>query len=243
MSSNEASASASGCIPVSEIPQGIQTVGWTRINERDLMYEWTYANLNRFFGSQVDQLFKLIDNFADKLIGYVSTSSDAIDEFLDFFVGKITDYINIVDTLANIVNVLMNFRLKGSLLYLDLTTPRAGGITGFSDRIAHAGVQSNIFGKIPQSASEVITNSGITNAGAGAVTQAMSNDLGQSLASLKGIILGIMVVYGFVDPADQQTLNTITAPYLEEYNDVKQQLSSSQNSINMLLKILLGRGT
>lgn len=71
----------------------------------------------------------------------------------------------------------------------------------------------------------------------------MSNDLGQSLASLKGIYLGIMVVYGFVDPADQQTLNTITAPYLEEYNDVKQQLSSSQDSINMLLKILLGKGT
>jgi hypothetical protein len=243
MSSNEASATAAGCIPVSEIPTGILTTGGSWVNEKDLMLEWTYVNLNRFFGSQVDQLLKVIDNFADKLIGFVSTGSDAIDEFLDFFSGKINDYINIVQTITNVVNILMNFRMQGSLLFLDLTNTQPGGITNFADRIAHAGVQSSTFGTIPPSASTVLANSGITNTNAGPLTKQMSDSIGQSLDALKGIYVGVMVVFGTVDPTDKQTLNTITAPYLEEYNDVQQQLSGTQDSINMLVKILLGKGT
>jgi hypothetical protein len=129
----------------------------------------------------------------------------------------------------------MNFRLKGSVLLLNLTDVKKGGIQGFSERIAKATVNSAILGKMPRSEEEIIK--GPTTGTV--INERMSNDMGQSLAQLKGIYYGLVVVYGVGDPIDYKAH---AAPYMEEYNDVVRQLNDNQKSINMLLKILLGKG-
>lgn len=235
LSSNVASATALGCIPISEIAEEILSM------EGDLLRKEEYANsrwkqvtLNRFFGSQVDKLLKKVENFADKLIGYVSTPAGAISEYIDFYANKITDYIVIIQSITNIINILVSFRLKGSMLMLDLFEPKKGGIQGFAERINRAQVNSAVLGKKPrgpgQSLDKVLGSKG-------AITKSVSNDMGQSLSELRGIYYGIVVVYGLGNPGD---VKAYAAPYMKEYNDVKKQAEDSAKTFTMLKGIITG---
>jgi hypothetical protein len=235
LSSNEASAIAYGCIPVSEISKGILTMegDWLR-KEEYRNSKWETVSLNVFFGSQIDKLLKKVENFADKLIGWVSTPSEAINDYLDFFTNKINDYIIIIQTITQIVNILLNFRLKGSMLFLDLTKPKKGGIQGFAERVSKAPVNSAIFGKKPRDESQIIKKAFGLKEG---ITSAVANDMGQSLAELRGIYYGLVVVYGLGNPGD---IKAYAAPYMEEYNDVALQINESQKSLSMLIGIITG---
>ena len=237
LASNIAGAVAHGCIPVSEIENGILTIEGDWIDEVvHAKSKWLKVSLKDLLGPEVDKLLKTIEKFADKLIGYVNTSTDAINDYLDFFSNKINDYIKIIQIITQIIQILMNFRLKGSVVLLNLTDVKTGGIQGFAERISKATVDSAILGRLPKSESEIV--GGLT---AGTeINEAISNDMGQALSQLKGIYYGLVMVYGVGQPSD---IKAYAAPYMEEYNDVAQQLADSQKSINMLLKILLGKGS
>ena len=237
LASNIAGAVAYGCIPVSEIENGILTVDGDWIDEAvHAKSKWLKVSLKDLLGPEVDKLLKTIEKFADKLIGYVNTSTDAINDYLDFFSNKINDYIKIIQIITEVIQILMNFRLKGSVVLLNLTEAKSGGIQGFAERISKATVDSAILGRLPKSESEIV--GGLT---AGTeINEAISNDMGQALSQLKGIYYVLIIVYGIGNPSD---IKAYAAPYMEEYNDVTQQLADSQKSINMLLKILLGKGS
>lgn len=243
MSSNEASATAYNCIPVSEIPNGILTLDGEWIDEKDhSKSKWSSLAIKDLLGPSIEKLLNAVDKFADKLIGYVSTSSDAVNEYLDAFAKKIDDYVKILDILTQVINVIMSFRLKGSVLLLNLTKPKEGGIQGFAQRIANATVNSAILGKKPRSESEIVNINVKVPPGAegakSAINSQVSNDMGASLSALKGFYYGLVVVYGFTDKVD---LKAYAAPYMTEYNDVSSQLANNEKTINMLLKILLGK--
>lgn len=235
LTSNVASATALGCIPVSEIAEEILSM------EGDLLRKEEYANslwrqvsLNRFFGSQVDKLLKKVENFADKLIGYVSTPAGAINEYIDFYANKLTDYITIIQTITNIINMLISFRLKGSMLMLDLFEPKKGGIQGFAERINRAQVNSAVMGRRPRDPSQAIDRAfGST----GGITKSISNDMGQTLSELRGIYYGLVVVYGLGNPGD---VKAHAAPYMKEYNDIKKQAEDSKKTFTMLKGIITG---
>lgn len=234
LASNEASAKAYSCIPVSEIPKGVLTMDGDFLDVKELFTPgWKTVSVAKFLGTPVESLLKEIENFADKLIGYLSTASDSINDYLTFFANKISDYVALIQTITNIINILMNFRLKGSLLFLNLTAPQKGGIQRFAERISKSTVESKIMGRIPRTQAEIIGDK--LKPG---LDSATSNDLGQSLAELRGIYYGLVVVYGVGDPSN---IGAYAAPYMEEYNDVAKQIEDSQKTIDMLLKILLGK--
>lgn len=233
LSSNETYAIAYGCIPVSEISEGILTMDGDRLRKEEYANsQWRLVSLNRFFGSQLDKLLKVVEDFADKLIGYISTPSDAINDYLDFYSNKINDYIVILQTITNIINILVSFKLKGSMLFLDLFKPKKGGIQGFAERINRARVTSQNFSPIAES--QIVGKALGTKGG---VTKAVSEDAGQSLAGLRGIYYGLVVVYGLGNPADA---GAYAAPYMEEYNDISKQLADNAKTFTLLKGILTG---
>lgn len=235
LTSNEAHATALGCIPISEIAEEIFSMEGDLLRKEEYANsQWRQVSLNRFFGSQVDKLLKKVENFADKLIGYVSTPGGAITEYIDFYANKITDYITIIQAITNIINILVSFRLKGSMLLLDLFEPKKGGIQGFAERISKAQVNSAVMGRRPRDPSQAL---GQVLGSKQGITKSVSNDMGQTLSELRGIYYGLVVVYGVGNPGD---IKAYAAPYMKEYNDVKQQAADSVKTFTMLKGIITG---
>jgi len=208
-------AKAFGCIPISEISQGILSKEGDFIDEKNLKYKWNFLTLRKFLGPVFDkQVFGTIDLFADKLLGLVSTSSDSINNYLTFFGKKIQSYIQILNTIVQIVEILVNFRLRGSVLLLNVPASK-GGIQYFTNTVTNSSVTSDTF-----------TGTGST-----------TNNGGAALETIEGFYFGWVVVYGISDSADYSKL---AQPYRAEYNNTISQLQASQKAIDTLTKLLVG---
>jgi hypothetical protein len=215
LGSQAVGAMAFKCIPVSEIPNGMVSLEGDFVNPRDLRYQWTSLTLKTFLGPNFENLFNSIDMFADKLLGYVSTSSDALMDYLDFFQKKISNYIRMIEAIEEIIMFLMNFRLDGSVLLLNIPLSK-GGIDYFKNSVANSKIYSQNFD---------IKKSGINNQGA-------------SLKTIEGFYYGIIVVYDVPDP---DSYKQITREYITEYNGITAQLNSAANAISTLSNILVGK--
>lgn len=217
--SKSVEARASFCIPVSEIENGILSLEGDFISEKDYRFKWQSRTLRSYFGPLLDDMIDYVDQFTDILSGLVQTSSDAIQEYIDFLSRKIRSYIQIIQIITNIITILVSFRLRGSLLLLNLGA-ESGGIENFVDRIRKSQVDSESLG--------FIENDVTTSAGA--------------LASIRGYYFGLVTVFGYPeDPSNWENYDQYVAPYREEYNDVQQRLEDSQRVIQILLKVLLGK--
>lgn len=212
-------ARAAFCIPVSEIENGILSLEGDFISEKDYRFKWQSRTLRSYFGPLLDDMLDRVDQFTDTLSGLVQTSSDAIQEYIDFLSRKIRGYIQILQIVTNIITILVNFRLRGSLLLLNLDA-ESGGIENFVDRIRKSNIDSQSLG--------FMENDVTTSAGA--------------LASIRGYYFGLITVFGYPeDPTNWENYDQYVAPYREEYNDVQRRLEESQRVIQLLLKILLGK--
>jgi hypothetical protein len=212
LASPAAGAQAHACIPISEISKGILSMEGDFIDEKDYKYQWFSKSLRTFLGPTFDDLFNGIDSFADKLLGMVSTSGDAISDYLDFFSKKIESYISILNTIEQVIEMLANFRLRGSVLLLNVPLQK-GGIKYFTDTVTNSQVESQTFGS------------------------AVNNDQGAALASIEGYYFGLVAVYGIPDPSNY---NQLTQPYKTEYNSTIAQLQASGKAIQTLSKLLTG---
>jgi hypothetical protein len=203
----------SNCISISEISQGILSKEGDFIDEKNLKYKWNFMTIRKFLGSTFDkELFGNIDLFADKLLGMVSTSSDAVNDYLSFFSKKIQSYITILNTIVQIVEILVNFRLRGSVLLLNVPA-KTGGIQYFTNTVMSSSVDSNTFGYPNQ------------------------NNGGAALETIEGFYFGWVIVYGVTDPSNY---NQLIQPYKAEYNSVVAQLNANQKAISTLTKLLVG---
>lgn len=212
-------ARASFCIPVSEIERGILSLEGDFISEKDYRFNWQSRTLRSYFGPLLDDMIDHVDQFTDILAGLVQTSSDAIQEYIVFLSKKIRGYIQIIQIITNIVTILVNFRLRGSLLLLNLEA-EPGGVENFVDRVRKSQVDSQSLGFMENN---VTTNTGV-------------------LASIRGYYFGLITVFGYPeDPTNWENYDQYVAPYREEYNDVQQRLEDSQRVIQLLLKVLLGK--
>lgn len=211
-------ATARFCIPTSELIEPILSVYGDFIDPRDYKYFWLSITLRTFFGPTINDLLDRLDQFTDSLVGLVQTSSDAISGYIDFLSTKIQNYIKIIDTITKIVDMLVNFRLRGSNLLLVLSA-KPGGIENFVDRVKKSRIESKTYKDIRDDTT--------------------SDPAG--LKSIKGLYFGIVMLYGYPeDPSNLENYDHYVAPYREEYNDVVRRIERSQRSISFLTKILLG---
>lgn len=207
------------CIPVSELGDAILSLDGDFIDPtQSYRFNWQSRTIRTYFGPLLDDMLDRVDEFTDQMAGLVQLAGDAMTEYIDFLSGKIRGYIKIIQVITNIVLILVNLRLRGSLLRLMLS-PQAGGIENFVDRIRNSTVDSETF--------DALENDVTTSAGA--------------LASIKGYYFGLVTVYGYPeDPTAPGYLEQFTAPYEETYNDTKKRHQDTQKAISLLLKILLG---
>jgi hypothetical protein len=218
MMSGPVEATASACIPVEELENIIPLMNGYLKDSSEYKYKWESITLRNVFGPQVGELLDRVDQFAEQLAGYVQTSSDAINNYLDFLANKIKNYIKIIEIITDIVLTLLNFRLRGSLLVLKLS-PETGGIRNFADRVRKSEVDS-------------YTLSALANE---------TTESAAALASIRGGYFSAIWIVGYPDdPTDPSTWDEYTQPYMEEYNETANKLEDSNKTLNLLLKILVG---
>lgn len=213
--SQPVSVTPSFCIPLTTLSDKIQTLDGDFISaEGSYRFNWKSRTLRTYFGPLLDDLLDRVDGIADNLLGLVQTSSDAVSEYIDFLGNKVKTYIQIVQTITDIVLMIVSFKLRGSLLVLNLSA-ESGGIQNFADRVMRSEVDSSTFNR---------------------------NDRSEGrLGDIKGYYFGIVSVYGFPgSEEDNQYLQGYLAPYAEEYNSVKKKFDDNQKSIKTLLKLFLG---
>lgn len=224
------------CIPVSEIDDLILSLEGDFISPKeDYRFKWRSVTLRTYFGPIFDFLLDKVEQFSEGMAGLVQTSSDAMQDYIDFISKRISNYIKIIQIVTNIVTTLVSFRLRGSLLLLNLD-PEEGGIRGFVDRVLSSQVES-------QQISSIEANAGNNSSVGKSVIdeRRAQQDGGAKLSSIRGIYFGLVTVYGFPqDPSQEEFYDNFTEPYVEEYNAVQSNLENSQRAVQTLLKILLG---
>ncbi len=212
------------CIPVDEISKEVISLGghiMDPLAKEDYRYQWDSRTVRTFLGPYFDRFLDRADELAETLSGLVQTSSDAMVDYIDFLSNKIRGYIKIIQVIAQIIQVLVSFRMRGSLLLLSLD-PEDGGIRNFASRI-----RDSVIG-------EQITLGALSNE-----TTASPGALASIQSSL---YFGLIGVYGFPnDPTAPGYLDQYTAPYEQTYEAAKKRLEKNQTAIKLLLKLLTGK--
>jgi len=126
------------CIPISELQKYmILDQDGNTVDPEDMKTQWISINIRSLLGPSLGFIFDRMNSFTESLIGFTTTSSDAATSFVDFYANKIQGYLSVVTTIQNIVNILLSFRLKGTIMYLNLDFEQ-GGTEGFVKRFNEA---------------------------------------------------------------------------------------------------------
>lgn len=234
---------ATYCIPTSEIEKEILSIDGDFISAKEnYRYDWKYLTIRKYLGPPIEKLLDRVDQFAEQMAGVIQTSSDAMNDYINFMAGKIRTYTRIIQIMLDIVTTLVSFRLRGSLLLLTLE-PETGGIENYASRVRDSGLAS--YDLTTAEAYDAFGEEAL-NLGRSVIKEERNKQQPQTgeagkLASIRGIYFAYVTVYGWPDnPNNQETIDGYVAPYREEYNAVQKRLERNQRAVNMLLKLLIG---
>lgn len=206
--------------PISKIPLS-ELKKYTTIDEsgsfvqpRDFGGPWISLTIRALLGREIDFILKQIDDLGDKIIGIAKTSTDHVNEYLDFIEKKINDYVDIINKVQAIIDRIMSLRLRGSFLVLELY-PKTGGIMNFVDRFNAASRDPEIK-QYPTNATKDIN---------GGIAQFME----------KGIMAGVILLYGFA--ADPTVYYKKYIPS-DEIDDFVNSLNKTQTALKGFMKLL-----
>ena len=217
------------CIPVSELKKYMNlSISGELLSPFDLEGDWQSATVRTMMGSSLDGMYNNLDALADKLIGLVSTGSDAINDYLKFYGERMEDLLEIIEKFRNLSARLASFTQRGTFMVLNLPLEK-GGMRGFVDRFndaCNSGASeketpkdNKLIGDFLKSAVKVEKNSPI----------ATFND--------KGIMFGLILLYGIPDFTDKERIQNIV-PEASKIEVLKKQYANTGKAISTLLKIL-----
>jgi hypothetical protein len=184
------------------------------VDSEGLAGEWLNLTIRDILPLEFDNVLQLLDNFAESLIGIVGSSGTALTRYINFLKGKVERLLNITKTVKSLVQRLLQYRLEGNILLLNIP-PEAGGMQRFVSRFNSAVIElEDVASVIPTPDDR----------------EPVSN-----IDALEGIFLGVGVVYGFPDFSTELSERFIPEEQKQQY---KKQLERFQTALKTYQKIL-----
>jgi hypothetical protein len=216
------------CIPISELKKYMNlSISGELLSPFDLEGDWQSVTVRRMLGKQVDGMFNNLDALTDKLLGLVSTGSDAINDYLKFYGEKVEDLLAVTEKIKNLVARLASFSMRGTFMVLNLPLEK-GGMRGFVDRFnkaCNSGTSTKETPKDSKSLNDYLKNAGKVEKNSPIAT-----------FNEKGIMLGLILLYGIPNLDDPNRLKEIVPENSAE--GLKKKYEDTGKAISTLLKML-----
>jgi len=203
-------------IPLSELAsETVLDENGNRVYGDEFDGEWQSLSIRSLLGPEIDKLFGHMDRLSEKLLGMVSTSGDAMSDYLDFFKKKIKFYMDIVNMIADIIIRLAQYRLSGTFMLLTIE-PDKGGMEGFFKKYNSAVMTEDVKGL------QIGTK---------------KKDNSYSMKSLndRGIMAGVILLYGF-PKFDEEYLSSVVPE--SELDAFSKSLDDSKKALSAFTKLL-----
>jgi hypothetical protein len=216
------------CIPVSELKKYMNlSINGDLLSPFDFEGDWQSVTIRRMLGNQIDSMYDNIDTLSEKLIGLVNTGSDAINDYLKFYGERIEDLLEVLEKLKNLMARLTAYTMKGTFMVLDLPLEK-GGMRGFVDRFnkaCYSGESKKDTPSDKKSIEDFLKNS-------------VKTEKNTSIAAYneKGIMLGVILLYGIPDLSDPDRLREIAPDNQTE--SLKKRLKQTEKAISTFIKML-----
>jgi len=144
LASNRVSIVARNCIPVSELREKLLLdVDGNPVDPDFFDSEWISLNVRSLLGTEFENILRRLERYVDIFNGWVTTGSDAITQYVDFYSNRIRQYTNIIKTIQDTIQTISQYRLGGSILYLELELEN-GGIENFVRRFNDATISPDV---------------------------------------------------------------------------------------------------
>ena len=235
MGSRPVKSTARSVIPLSELDKyTLMDIDGNIVSNRFFTGNWVSVSVRDILGPGIDEILKLLDNFGEKIIGYVNTSGDVMDKYIKFLDKKIQIYLKILYKIKDIIQRIMEYRLQGSVLTLFVSTEE-GGMENFVKRVLEADIDVqkmvSLLGKkrdLPEFLQDAQGN---------LIPIPPTSDPPPSpLDSMGGAFMGVVLVWGFPDLSDEGFSNYFVTE--EEKDKYKKQLDKLEKSLEIYKKIL-----
>lgn len=203
-------------IPLSELAKETTfDVNANRVWSEEFDGDWQSLSLRTLLGDQIDRLFSQMDRLSDKLSGIVTTSGDAIGEFIKFFEKKINFYMGIVNKIADILSRLAQLKMSGTVMLLWIE-PEKGGMENFVRKYNSAIITEDV---------------------KGLQINGRKKDNEYSMASLNesGIMAGVVMLYGYPQ-FDGDYVGTIVPE--SKVKEFDKSLNGTKKALEAFTKIL-----
>jgi hypothetical protein len=203
-------------IPLSElVKETVFDRNGNRVHSGEFDGDWQSFTLRTLLGPEIDQLLSQMDRMTEKLLGLVSTSGDAMSDYIKFFQKKIKFYMDIVNKIVNIITRLAQLRLSGTLLLLSID-PEKGGMQNFVNKFNSAVLTEDVKGL------QVGTK---------------KNDNSIPFPSLmdEGIMAGVILLYGYPQLDGDYVGNLVPK---NEINQLEKSLDKSKKALEAFLALL-----
>jgi len=201
-------------IPLSElVKETVYDINGNRVRADEFDGEWQSLTIRTLLGPEVDRLLSLLDRLADKMSGMVSTSSDAMSDYLKFFQKKIKFYMDIVNKISDIAARLAEIRMSGTFLVLSIE-PEKGGMENLVRKFNSAVLTEDVGGL------QVGTNGSQT-----------------TVSSLldKGIMAGVVLLYGYPQLDGDYVGNLVP---VSQQKELEASLDKSKKALKAFLSLL-----
>jgi len=216
MGSVRVSAVPRGCIPISELKRNnIFDVDGNPVDTSKLGGEWINLTVRDILPVEMGSVFQLLDNFSEAVAGGLDSAGDALTDYIDFLKKKIQKLLDIMRTVVDLVDRILQYRLQGSVLLLNIP-PESGGMQNFVDRFNSAVFNEQEVRNLLASSEE-------------------DQEAGASIEGLEGIFAGVGIVYGF--PEFDSELSQVFVSE-EQKDSYKKQLEKFQTSLKTYRQLL-----
>jgi hypothetical protein len=217
------------CIPLSELKKYMNlTISGELLSPLDLEGDWQSFTVRNMLGNQIDGMFNNLDALSEKLIGLVSTGSDAMTGYLKFYGKRVEMLLEIIEKIKDLTARLASFTQRGTFMVLNLPLEN-GGMRGFTDRFNKA------------------CNSGLNDTKDTPKDKKSLADFLKSAVKVeknapisefneKGIMFGLILLYGIPDLTNPERLKEIAPENRIAY--MKNQYKATEKAISTLLKML-----
>lgn len=201
-------------IPLSElVKESTYDINGNRVSSDAFEGDWQSFTLRTLLGPEIDTLLGKMDKISEKMLGLVSTSSDAMSDYLKFFQKKIKFYIDLVNSIADIIERVAALRMSGTFMLLSIE-PDKGGMQNFVRKFNSAILTEEVGG-----------------------LQVGANDKPTSVASLqdKGIMAGVILLYGYPQLNGDYVGNLVPE---SEVKNLEKSLDKSKKALEAFLTLL-----
>lgn len=217
------------CIPLSELKRYTNiSINGEISSPFDLEGEWQSASVRNMLGNQIDDMYNSLDVLSEKLIGLVSTGSDAMSDYLKFYAKRIEDLLEIINKLKNLTARLSSFTQRGTFMVLKLPLEE-GGMRGFVDRFNKACNSSNSNKQETTKDKKDLKDF---------LKQAAKVEKNAPIAAFneRGIMFGVILLFGIPDLSNPERLKDIVPE--NRVASLKAQYKVTEKAISTFLKIL-----